>query len=62
MINSLLLQTVEQLVLFSQPLLGQWQDLSALTLSRRLEEVSARLRRLGVEAKALDLLLAVPGV
>lgn len=60
--NEALLNAVELLILASQPMLGKWMDPAAIAYNRRLDEITNRLKSLRLEAKALDLLVVVPGV
>lgn len=59
--NEAVLSSVEFLIFVSQPVLGKWSDASAITYSKRIEELQQSLRSLKVQAKALDLLAVVPG-
>jgi hypothetical protein len=60
--NEAILRSVEFLILVSHPVLGKWSDASAITYSKRIEELQNSLRSLRVQARALDLLAVVPGV
>ncbi|MFM6979903.1 MAG: hypothetical protein ACKOWE_00645 [Micrococcales bacterium] len=60
--NTAILNSVELLIFVSQPALGKWQDASSLAYGQKLDHILQNLRNLKLQAKALDLLLAVPGV
>lgn len=60
--NDAILRSVELLIFTSQPMLGKWLDASSISYSKRLDHISQSLRVLRAQARALDLLVAVPGV
>jgi hypothetical protein len=60
--NDAILRSVEMLIFVSQPMLGKWLDASSVSYTKRLDHISQSLRVLRAQAKALDLLMVVPGV